>query len=1020
MLATILCLVSLSLGSSLYVAAEVEKEGFWSVWHSEPVESLSKIQDSTITLIHPVDAGRIWIATTEAIYLLRGSSLERFDVPWSDGFTHPRDRVIGMLETTNSNTYVLSRDGSVFRNNPRRKAFERVAETTSVWSKTGIIAFDALADGSGAILLSGSRVLFFDAASESVSEIAISSSTESMPLAIASGWRSDVFIIDSDGTSIRMVWSSLGGWKQSKSAECKLNSLPVGRLEPIGREKFIGISRSQKVILLRINGSECTKLETPTHIAEAIKGRTPLSVRHLKATESIAVATDKGLVLSSKTAVDVLDTDNSSLLSNEITSVAEIGRDRLLVGSFRGIAQLAQLGFRSIAKIGQETLPEVTSIDSHRDAGTFVATYKNVYRVEHRVSGLRFQQVGLPTISGGISALSVSADTLVVGTTAGRFYMLSTDSLSDLCNHVTKPQIDTAFTDITALPDSTFLISALNGRMYRIDECVLSELERPQPVIKDPNRKAIISIESVDGELYFFDFWGAYVIHDRLALDNSTRDSLGDFEASFQNTWLITRIDQDIVSVSPDGHLRRTLRDVSRSSAKTDLSVGESVFAAETDSLGRAWLAASSNLYVIDEQFKLIPAISSHSLNGITFDYGASHSTHDGILYFGGTGGLVVVNNPSAFPIRRSGRIYIRELNAAGKTLEFNPDEERYSVSVDSRNPAIVVALGVPMAPKATPAQIKVELTPNSGTVTQLPDESAFRIVSTEPGTYTFRARGVDPLGVWSDNEIVIPITVLPPPWRSGWAYALYLITFLTMAFLFVRYREEQVRTQTRLAQAKDDGAALLRMEDERQEQQECTERLLNAVEPRSLELLGSVSTSLEAHAAASPGMERGALRELDASLAAIKILERLSTHTVMGDYIDAHRLTDELVASAIELAPSAADAIVLNDTLEVDIPARHARYLALVLHELLLALLRRVARGDSDLLRFQLIPPAAEATSEERYRILADNQDAGPLSEDVLEPSVPVTLHLVESLGGRITLKSEFGVQLEVEVPLD
>lgn len=57
-----------------------------------------------------------------------------------------------------------------------------------------------------------------------------------------------------------------------------------------------------------------------------------------------------------------------------------------------------------------------------------------------------------------------------------------------------------------------------------------------------------------------------------------------------------------------------------------------------------------------------------------------------------------------------------------------------------------------------------------------------------DPGDYTLRVRGANRHGLWSDNEAVLRISVEPPPWRTWWAYALYLLAALTLLAIGLRF----------------------------------------------------------------------------------------------------------------------------------------------------------------------------------------------------------------------------------------
>lgn len=72
-------------------------------------------------------------------------------------------------------------------------------------------------------------------------------------------------------------------------------------------------------------------------------------------------------------------------------------------------------------------------------------------------------------------------------------------------------------------------------------------------------------------------------------------------------------------------------------------------------------------------------------------------------------------------------------------------------------------------------------------TYTSLPD-----------GEYVFRVQATNQHGVWSEAERVINITMLPPPWRTWWAFSLYALVTIGAAALWRNYDLRRVRLQHR------------------------------------------------------------------------------------------------------------------------------------------------------------------------------------------------------------------------------
>jgi serine phosphatase RsbU (regulator of sigma subunit) len=61
------------------------------------------------------------------------------------------------------------------------------------------------------------------------------------------------------------------------------------------------------------------------------------------------------------------------------------------------------------------------------------------------------------------------------------------------------------------------------------------------------------------------------------------------------------------------------------------------------------------------------------------------------------------------------------------------------------------------------------------------------------PGSYTLEIVGSNAHGVWAKEGVRLPIHVPPPPWRTWWAFSLYLLLVLLIAGLFYRRHRLQL-----------------------------------------------------------------------------------------------------------------------------------------------------------------------------------------------------------------------------------
>ena len=61
-------------------------------------------------------------------------------------------------------------------------------------------------------------------------------------------------------------------------------------------------------------------------------------------------------------------------------------------------------------------------------------------------------------------------------------------------------------------------------------------------------------------------------------------------------------------------------------------------------------------------------------------------------------------------------------------------------------------------------------------------------------GSYTFRLKTTNADGAWNNREYTLQITVLPPWYRTWWAYLLYFTLIASLAYTYLRYKAQKTK----------------------------------------------------------------------------------------------------------------------------------------------------------------------------------------------------------------------------------
>jgi signal transduction histidine kinase/ligand-binding sensor domain-containing protein/DNA-binding response OmpR family regulator len=228
------------------------------------------------------------------------------------------------------------------------------------------------------------------------------------------------------------------------------------------------------------------------------------------------------------------------------------------------------------------------------------------------------------------------------------------------------------------------------------------------------------------------------------------------------------------------------------------------------DDAGRLWLSTNRGLARFDPGTGEVRSFdATDGLQSNEFNSGAAFRSSSGELFFGGIYGFShfrpedVRDNPHLAEVVITGlrRLNRREaVGAEGSILERSIVETT-SLRIPARDNVLIfefAALDYSAPDKNRYAYRMVGFNDTwidagavrSATYTNLP-----------PGSYIFQVRGSNNDGVWNETGASLHLRVLPPWWRSFWAYALYLLLSAGLLLGVRRYEMNRIRLRHRAEQ---------------------------------------------------------------------------------------------------------------------------------------------------------------------------------------------------------------------------
>ena len=181
-------------------------------------------------------------------------------------------------------------------------------------------------------------------------------------------------------------------------------------------------------------------------------------------------------------------------------------------------------------------------------------------------------------------------------------------------------------------------------------------------------------------------------------------------------------------------------------------------------------------------------------------------------------------------------------------------------------------------------------------------DKTSATFGNMNDGVYTFKLKARSPDGVWSE-PVIFTFKVLPPWYRTWWAYLLYAILFIGSIWRFVKYRSRSLMKEKRLLEEKVDQ----RTNELRHSLQELNETQTQLVQREKLASLGELTAGI-AHVIQNPLNFVNNFSEVNKEL-----LVEMKDEMSRGNYADAESIANDVIdnENKINHHGKRADAIV-------------------------------------------------------------------------------------------------------------
>jgi signal transduction histidine kinase/ligand-binding sensor domain-containing protein/CheY-like chemotaxis protein/AraC-like DNA-binding protein len=217
------------------------------------------------------------------------------------------------------------------------------------------------------------------------------------------------------------------------------------------------------------------------------------------------------------------------------------------------------------------------------------------------------------------------------------------------------------------------------------------------------------------------------------------------------------------------------------------------------DGHGYLWMSTESGLSRMDpETLKFKNYNRNDGLVCTEFNFNSFYVDDDDFMYFGGYNGIVKFhpdsirenNEPPVLRLTKF-KIFNREvpIDGAGggvlnKSLEHTP-----AIALNYLQNVFSVEFAALSFINANKNQYAYKLEGFENDWNYVSDPVA-TYMNLSPGDYTLLVKASNNDGIWMSAPVGLDLTVLPPPWKTWWAYSIYCLVILGLLFALIRFNK--------------------------------------------------------------------------------------------------------------------------------------------------------------------------------------------------------------------------------------
>ena len=219
------------------------------------------------------------------------------------------------------------------------------------------------------------------------------------------------------------------------------------------------------------------------------------------------------------------------------------------------------------------------------------------------------------------------------------------------------------------------------------------------------------------------------------------------------------------------------------------------------DTNGKIWLSSNNGLSQFDpdngtfKNYSVEDGLPANEFNG---DAVIRYSDTD--IYFGSVGGVAIVSANEIKPENFHPNLVITSLSVLGKRVNpLGVSIEKQNLRFPYNKNDVAFEFSSLDFRHVKRNKFRYRLLPynRDWTIVSFPNQAVF--TNLDPNNYSFELQATNSNGVWSQRKLSVPLIILPPLWRTWWAYVLYLMAAITLTRYFFNRHKKSLQEQKQI-----------------------------------------------------------------------------------------------------------------------------------------------------------------------------------------------------------------------------